>query len=407
MNPKRYIRFCGIDVAKRAHVARIIDRDGNTVAKPKSFRNDNEGYRQLLQRLADAGGPRKVLVGMEATGHYWLSLHDYLTRQGYSVVVLNPIQTAQQAKKGIRTAKTDKIDTEPIAVLLKNGEYRPGLIPGELAFTCRQLTRLRYALIGHGARIKRQLWSRIHPVWPEYEVIFSDPFAATGRHLLKVAPVPQDVLAIPPDALADMLRRVSRGKHAAGKACQVRHAAEQSVGMLRGLDGARIGIRMLLSCLEALRPIRKDLEAQIQQVAQKLPPYILTLPGADVIKATSLFGETDPITSFRTADQLVAFAGLDLGAWQTGQYKAPERHISKRGCPYLRKTLWYMAYRAIYEEGELRDYWLRKRSQGLKHLSAITATAIKLCRVSWRILTDQRAYVPQGPPATHLPVGKS
>jgi len=330
-----------------------------------------------------------------------------ITRQGYSVAVLNPIQTAQQAKKGIRTAKTDKIDTEPIAVLLKNGEYRPAVIPGELAFTCRQLTRLRYALTGHSARIKQQLWSRIHPVWPEYEAIFSDPFAATGRHLLKAAPVPQDVLAIPPEALADMLRRASRGKHAAGKARQVRQAAEQSVGMLRGLDAARIGIRTLLSCLEALRPIRKDLEAQIQQLAPKLPPYVLTLPGIDAIKAASLFGETDPITSFRTGDQLVAFAGLDLGAWQTGQYKAPERHISKRGCPYLRKTLWHMAYRAVYEEGELREYWLRKRSQGLKHLSAITATAIKLCRVCWCILTDQRAYVPEGRPTRSLVRAKS
>jgi transposase len=402
MNRKRYLRFCGIDVAKKAHVARIIDRDGATVAKPKTFRNDAEGYQQLARRLADAGGPRKVLVGMEATGHYWLSLHEFLTRQGYDVAVLNPIQTAQQAKKSIRTAKTDKIDTGSIAALLKNGEYRPALIPGELAFTCRQLTRLRYGLINQGARVKQRLWSILHPAWPEYEAIFSDPFAATGRHLLMAAPVPQDVLAIPPEDLADMLRRASRGKHDAGKARQVRQAAEQSVGILRGLDAARIGIRTLLARLEALRPIRKDLETHIQQLARKLPPYILTLPGIDAIKAASLFGETDPITAFPAADQLVAFAGLDLGAWQTGQYKATQRHISKRGCPYLRKTLWHMAYRAVYEEGQLRDYWLRKRSQGLKHLSAVTATAIKLCRVCWRILTDQRDYVREGPPAQSL-----
>jgi transposase len=82
MNTKRYTRFCGIDVAKNAHVARIIDRDGTTTAKPKSFRNDAEGYGQLLERLQQAGGPTKVLTGMEATGHYWLSLHDFLTCQG-------------------------------------------------------------------------------------------------------------------------------------------------------------------------------------------------------------------------------------------------------------------------------------------------------------------------------------
>jgi len=147
MIARRYSRFCGIDVAKDAHVARIIDRDGQTVAKPKSFANTAAGYQLLLTRLVDAGGPAKVLIGMEATGHYWLSLHEFLTTRGYKVEVLNPIQTAQQAKKGIRTAKTDKIDTKPIAVVIKNGDYRSAIIPGELAYTCRQLTRLRYWLI--------------------------------------------------------------------------------------------------------------------------------------------------------------------------------------------------------------------------------------------------------------------
>jgi transposase len=398
MNPKRYALFCGIDVAKDAHVARIIDADGHTVAKPKSFRNNAQGFQQLLERLTQAGGPQKVLVGMEATGHYWLGLHDFLTRQGYQVAVLNPIQTAQEAKKGIRKAKTDNIDTKPIAVLLKNGDYRPAIVPGELGFACRQLTRLRYALIAQSSRIKQILWSRLHPVWPEYEALFCQPFGPTGRHLLKMTPVPADVLNLKVEDLSQMLRSVSRGKHGPAKAQEVRQAALQSVGMQRGLEAARIGIRTLLSCLEALGPIRKQLEEQIEQLAGQLPPYILTLPGIDPIKAVSLFGETDPITAFRGADQLVAFAGLDLGAWQTGQYDAPHRHISKRGSPYLRKTLWMMAHRAVYEEGPLRDYWVRKRKEGLKHLSAVTAAAIKLCRACWRILTDQRPYVPEGRP---------
>lgn len=398
MIARRYSRFCGIDVAKNAHVARIIDRDGQTVAKPKSFDNTAVGYQQLLTRLTDAGGPAKVLVGMEATGHYWLSLHEFLTRHGYKVEVLNPLQTAGQARRSIRTAKTDKIDTGPIAVVIKNGDYRSAIIPGELAFTCRQLTRLRYWLISQASRIKQVLWSRIHPVWPEYEGLFSDAFAPTGIHLLHRAPVPADILAIPQDEMADLLRRVSRYKHGPAKAEQIRQSAAGSVGIHRGLDAARIGIRTLLDALKALTPIRKQLEAQIEPLAKQLPDYILTLPGIDAFKAVSLFGETDPISAFPGADQLVAFAGLDLGAWQTGKFTATERHISKRGSSFLRKTLWSMAYRAIYEESLLRDYWKAKRAQGLKHLSAVTATSIKLCRICWRVMTDQRPYDPTGCP---------
>jgi transposase len=399
MTARRHSLFCGIDVAKDAHVARIIDRDGQTVAKPKSFDNTAAGFQLLLARLADAGGPAKVLVGMEATGHYWLSLHEFLTGHGYRVEVLNPIQTAQQAKKGIRTAKTDKIDTEPIAVIIKNGDYRPAIIPGELAYTCRQLTRLRYGLINQAARIKQILWSRINPVWPEYENLFADGFAATGVRLLQQAPVPADILAIPPEALTDLLRRASRHKHGPDKAEQIRQSAADSVGMHRGTDAARIAIRAFLDNLQALAPIREQLETQIELLAQQLPGYILTLPGIDLLKAASLFGETDPISVFRGADQLVAFAGLDLGAWQTGKFTAAQRHISKRGSPFLRKTRWMMAYRAVYEEGTLRDYWLAKKTQGLKHLSAVTAASIKLTRICWRIMTDQRPYDPSGCPA--------
>ena len=58
-----------------------------------------------------------------------------------------------------------------------------------------------------------------------------------------------------------------------------------------------------------------------------------------------------------------------------------------------------MAYQAVYQEGDLRAYWLRKLSDGLTHKAAVTAAAIKLCRITWRILTDKRDYRIQGRPS--------
>ena len=126
----------------------------------------------------------------------------------------------------------------------------------------------------------------------------------------------------------------------------------------------------------------------------------MTLPGASPVNVVSLFGETDPIEAFASPSQLIAFAGLDLVVIQTGQYQAPQRHISKRGSPYLRHTLWAMAHRACNQEGDLRNYWLRRRAQGLKYREAVIATAIKLCPVVWRIMTDCRPYLPQRPVTT-------
>jgi len=395
--PKRYTRFCGIDVAKRKHVACIIDSDGQFVTRSQSFHNNAEGFQQILARLKDAGGSKEVTIAMEATGHYWYGLHDFLICQDYPVAVLNPIQTAQQAKKGIRKSKTDKIDARHIAMLLKNGEQRAALVPGELAMSCRQLTRLRYTLVRQGAKLKQLLWARLHPVWPEYEELFATPFGKTGRKLLLAAPTPADVLALDLEQLTELVRKASRGKFGPAKVEQIRQAAICSVGMRRGCEGASICIRSILTQMEALVPIREQLEAEIATLAERIPAYVLTLPGADPIKAVSLFGETDPIETFRKPEQLVAFAGLDPIVFQTGQFEATRRGISKRGSPFLRRTLWAMAMRSLQQEGELHEYWLRKRRQGAHHLTVVTAVAAKIGRRAWRILTDGRDYVPQLP----------
>lgn len=395
---KRYMRFCGIDVAKNKHVFCVIDREGQTILRPRSFTNDKEGYQRLLQSLKEVDPSHRLLVGMEATAHYWYSLHDFLVRHGYPVAILNPIQTAQQAKKGIRKRKTDKIDAFHIATLLKNGEYKAALIPGELGMICRQLTRLRCRLVQQTASLKQLIWSRLHPVWPEYEKLFKNPFCATSRKLLYTAPTPTDVLSMHQEELSELIRKASRGKYAQAQAKKVLHAAANSAGMHRSLDGARIGIRTLLTQIETVRPIREKLEEDIAHLAEGLPAYIFSLPGINPVRAVSLFGETDPITTFERSAQLVAFAGLDVSVFQTGQYKASNRHISKRGSPFLRETLWNMAFQAIYQEGEIREYWLRKMASGLKHKAAITATSIKLCHVTWRILTDKRDYLPEGRP---------
>lgn len=394
---RKYALFCGIDVAKNKHVACVIDREGKLIVRSQSFTNDAEGFQRILDRLKDVGGPAKVAIAMEATGHYWYSLHDFLARHRYQVAVLNPIQTAKQVTKGIRKTQTDRIDAHHIAVLLKNGEHRPALIPGELGMTCRQLTRLHHSMVNQQSRIKRVLWSRLHPVWPEYEDLFATPFCKTGRVLLNTAPTPQDVLALPQEDLTELIRKTSRGKYGAVQAGKVRRAAEDSVGTHRGIVAARTSIRLLLAQLDALKPIREQLEGEIETLAAQLPDYLMTLPGASPLSIVSLFGETDPIEAFASPAQLIAFAGLDLVVSQSGEYQAARRHISKRGSPFLRHTLWGMAHRACYQEGDLREYWLRRKGQGLKHLAAVTAVAVKLCPIVWRIMTDRRNYLPQRP----------
>jgi len=391
---KRYSRFCGIDIGKNTHVARIIDSQGQNIVRSQSFRNDAAGFDRLIERLTQAGKVRQILIAMEATGHYWYCLHDFLKRLGYDVVLLNPVQTSQQAKKGIRKSKTDKIDAGHIATLIKNSEHRPAHIPDDTGMTCRQLSRLWYSLVKQRSRVKQLIRSRLHPVWPEYETFFADMFGITGRTLLQAAPTPEDLLAMGLGNLTELIRKASRGRLNTKRAQCIWETTEKSIGMRRGLDGARIGISTLLSQLDALRLVQENFEKELKLLAENLPPFLLSLPGINYIRAVSLFGEVDPITSFASPDKLVAFSGLDVAVFQSGQYDGTKRHISKRGSPFLRRTLWTMAHVALRSESDLRDYYLRRMKNGSHHLVAVTATAAKLCRIIWRIMTDERDYVP-------------
>jgi len=395
---KRYLHFCGIDVGKDKHVAAVVDIEGNFLVHTQAIPHSRPGFERLRDRLNGLGRPADTLVGLEATGHYWQSLHEFLTAHGYAVVVLNPIQTAREGKKAIRKCKTDKRDARSIAVLIKNGTRPPTLIPDDLAMTCRQLTRTRHALVRKMTRAKLQLWAKLHPVWPEYEPLFSDPFGTTGRTLLARYPVPADVRRAEPAELMELIRSASRGKYGPDRREKIRHAAETSIGVTKGLDGFRAAIRSGLDELAALRKLRDALDERILPYAGEVPSCLLTLPGISPRLAVSLYGELHPVTHFKTPETIVAFAGFDTSVFQTGNYEAPHRTISKRGSPYLRQTIWRMAARAVQSEGDPRTFYLRKRKQGLHHLAAVTATALRLCHVIWRIWTDRRDYRPEGRP---------
>jgi len=396
----RYTCFCGIDIGKRKHVACLLDAQGKPLIKTLAFNNDAEGFARLRQRLQETASNVPILVGMEATGHYWYALHDQLHRWGYAQQVLNPLQSAQQVKNAIRKHKSDPSDAIHIATLVKNGEGKPAIVPDDLAMTCRQLTRLWYALVKQRTRIKLLIHARLECVWPEFETYLTKPLGTTGRTLLRAAPTPGDLLAMSPEELVELLRKASRHRLGAATAEIIRTSAQTSVGMRRGLEGMRAGIHALLDQLDATDPVRENLETQIEELCTRLPGYLLTLPGSNPIRAVSLFGETDPISTFKNPEQLVAFAGLDVTVYQTGQFEASRRHISKRGSPYLRNTLWMMASIAVRKKGMLRRHYLKRRKRGLHHLAAVTATSLKLTRIVWRICTDQRDYQPKAPSKT-------
>lgn len=102
----------GIDVAKRSHEVSIITSEGQTVQRAFSISNNCTGYNCLMEKIRKLTNVRSEIVfAMESTAHYWLALYTHLHKDGYPVVVLNPIQTDAMREMFIRKTKTDAKDS--------------------------------------------------------------------------------------------------------------------------------------------------------------------------------------------------------------------------------------------------------------------------------------------------------
>src|SRR5258708_32391179 len=93
-----YELFVGVDIA--AVTATVAWQAGqHKPSKPITIEQTPEGFDSLHHRLMKTGvKPEQILVVMEATGVYWLSLATFFARLGYAVSVVNPAQAHHFAK---------------------------------------------------------------------------------------------------------------------------------------------------------------------------------------------------------------------------------------------------------------------------------------------------------------------
>lgn len=72
--------YAGVDIAKMDYIIGAIDERGEQVTKPMPFKNSREGFEKCIAWLDGiTKTPDDVVIGMEATGHYWQACFSYLT----------------------------------------------------------------------------------------------------------------------------------------------------------------------------------------------------------------------------------------------------------------------------------------------------------------------------------------
>ena len=387
--------FCGIDVAKHEHAVLVMDDKGQVIQPAFSIGNNRDGFDQLTTVLAELPGP--VMVGLEATGHYWLALYDDLTGQGYSVAVINPLQVAAYRRSGIRKTKTDPTDAFWIADFLRIANLRPTDQELPVILQLRELSRFRFWLTDQIGDCKRKVLSILDRVFPEYETLFSSVFLKSSRALLKEAVSAQEFADFDLDELSTLLHSASRGRFGQPKAEAIQNAARQSVGVGFLVDAMRVQMGCLLQQIDLLQEQVARLDGVLAELMAQIPQYITSIPGIGPVTGAAILGEIGDIHRFDSVAKLVAYAGIDPTVYQTGRFKASKAHMSKRGSPYLRHALWLAATVAARHDPDLRAFYEAKRQEGKHHGTVIGAVCRKLLARIYVILKEQRPYVIRQP----------
>ncbi len=333
---------------------------------------------------------------MEATGHYWLALFDYLTQAGYTVHVLNPLQVHAYQRSGIRKRKTDKSDAIWIADFVRIGGARASVKPDtfQTYIQLRQLARFRMSLVGQIGDAKRRILGVLDRIFPEYESLFSNVFINTSRRLLAEAITPQELADFNLDELTQLLKQASRGKLGRTKAEEIQAAARSSIGVAFLADAARVQLGCLLAQIVFIEQQVAEVDSTLENLVAVLPDqYLTTIPGIGPVTAAIILGEIGAVHRFSSIEKLVAYAGIDPTVYESGQFQAHEAHMSKRGSPYLRHALWLAAGVARLHDPELRAYFEKRRAEGKAYGVVMGAICRKLLNRIYVVLRDQRPYV--------------
>lgn len=390
--------YCGIDIGKYKHEAIIIDEAGKALLDSISFSNSQEGCEKLLSLFGHLSIPKgTLLIGMEATGHYWLSVYGYLLEKGFEVKVINPIQSEAFRKMYIRQTKNDSKDSFIIAQIMRFGQYSSTNLSEESIVAMRQLSRYRLAMVDACGDCKRRVIALLDQVFPEYDSLFSDTFGVTSREVLLKYPTPEDLLSISTRKLTNMLEKASRGRLGKEKAEQLKAAAVNSFGVSFAKDAFAFQIRQLIEQLDFLEGQIAELEEHISVLLKQTGSYITTIPGIGETLGAIILSEIGDIHRFDAPNKLVAFAGLDVRVTQSGEFTGTKQKISKRGSPYLRRAIWLAASRAAFCDPILSEYYQGLRGRGKHHLTAIGAVSRKLCNTIYTILKEDRPWQPTPP----------
>lgn len=389
--------WCGIDAGKGHHWAAVVDETGATVWS-KKIDNDESAILTALGEILNLADEVHWTVDISQTASALLPA--LLAAHGRRAVHV-PGRTVNRMAGAYRgEARTDARDAYVIAETARHRrDFTVIDVPAQLAADLALLTAHRSDPVADRVRMINRLRDVLTGVFPALERAFDYSTHKGALVLLTGYQTPAAIRRRGRAWLTAWLTgRGVRGADAVAATALEAARAQQTAPP--GEDVAAQIVADLAAQLLALDDRLKRTDRQIRDTFRSHPQaeIIESLPGMGPILGAEFVVAAGDLSSYADVGHLASAAGLvpvprDSGR-RTGNLHRPKRY-SRR----LRRVFSMSAQTSIIREGPNRDFYLKKRREGCKHVQAVIALGRRRASVLWAPLRDNRVFT-SAPPVT-------
>lgn len=372
----------GIDISKGKSTVAILSVEGEIIEEPFEITHDIEGLNMLEEKMKIL--PKEnIKIVMEETGTYHLPVLGYLLDKDYFVTTENAFKIKKYLDRGLRKAKTDKKDAYKLAEYACENWYKLNKARenDEIYDNLKFLSRQYLSTIAVQVKQKVNFSNLCDLLFPGYYQLLDDNTFMLGLEIFKNYFHPEIVKKKKEKSFIDEIDKIARklGHKGAGisLANKIYALAQTTISPRPNNQYSQLSATSCVDALIITIKTSNTIITEMDKLARELPEYdvINEIPGCGKKLTSRVIAEIGDIRRFKNAGSIIAYAGLDTPPYQSGQFEATNRHISKRGNKYLRKT-GYEIMKSIKgsckEDDELKAYIIKKENEGkLKKVAKI------------------------------------
>ena len=396
----------GIDVSKGRSTIAVVKPFGEIVAKPFEVRHTKSGMNDLVNYLNTLDGECRVVL--EHTGRYYEPMVRWLSGAGLFVSAVNPKLIKNFDNNSLRRVKTDKADAKKIAryALDKWPELRQYTAMDKIRTQLKLMNRQMSFYQKQQTAYKNNLIALVDETYPGANKFFTSPKRPDGSEkwidfIEKFWHV-DCVCNISLSSFTDKYQKWCK-KHGYNfqpdKPKEIRDASLELIAILPKDDMTKMFIHQAVGQLNAISKAVEELRQQMDSLASKLPEYpvVMSMFGVGTTLGPQLIAEIGDVHKFTKRSQLTAFAGVDPGVNESGDYAQKSVHTTKHGSPYLRKTLFLIMDVLIKlqpEDDPVYRFMAKKRDEGKPYYVYMTAGANKFLRIYFGKVKEYLSNLP-------------